>query len=564
MSNPHQADEVSNTQGPKGTVRFIGAVFLAIGLLFIGMLTWRSLSELWGVDTYQQAQGQVQRVSLVHGSKGSFDLQASYRFTWAGRSIEGQRVAPFTLQSAHQAEQWRARLQASMDRQEPVPVWFDPTAPNRSMLDRSVEAGFLALVLGLPGTSIAIGVWLMLIQVPTTRVPNAPDAPDAPNTPNTAPETNASAAEASQTLPPQRARHFLLAFMVLLTLFSGFWLYQSWPSDLDAIMASQGSVLRFLPLLFPAMGLVFFLHGQRLLWRLYRRLPTEPSTPVFDSTVATPSSAHLGPDALPPGQVSGSQTSTRLVILLALLVLAVGAHFQKDALLNWAAAQGWLSLPPLAAEGMPALPPLKPADQALIDAANQGDVDRLNRALDAGANVNVFDTTGESALVQAAAHGHLDAVQRLLQRGADLEFTNTIHPHRKGDTALLRAAYRGHSDVFLLLLQSGARTDIQNQWGWTPVHMAAGGDCTPCLDALVARKLPLDEPAHANRGETPFLMAAGQNAPKAMAWLQQHHVDVTARDAHGHNAMGWARFFKAQASIAWLSERLPELDSSGR
>lgn len=561
MSNSLQADEFSAFTRPKGNARFIGAVFLAIGLLFIGMLTWRSLSELWVVDTYRQAQGQVDQVSLVHGSKGSFELQATYHFTWAGRAIEGERVAPFTLQTAHQAENWRARLQASMDHQEPVPVWFDPTTPSRSMLDRSVDAGFLALILGLPGTSIGIGVWLMLVHVPTNRVP---DDRNVPSPSNTAPDTHASTAHAGKTLSPQKARQFLLAFMVLLTLFSGFWLYQSWPSDLDAIMASQGSVLRFLPLLFPAMGLVFFLHGQRLLWRLYRRLPTEPSTPVFESTVATPSPAPHRPDALSTGQVASSQPPNRLLILLVLLVLAVGAHFKKDALLNWAAAQGWLSLPPMAAEGMPALAPLKPADQALIDAANQGDVDSLNRALDAGADVNVFDTTGESALMQAAAHGHIDIVQRLLQRGADLEFTNTIHPHRKGDTALLRAAYRGHSNVFMLLLQSGARADIKNQWGWTPVHMAAGGDCIPCLEALLARKLPLDEPAHANRGETPFLMAAGQNAPQAMAWLQQHKADVSARDAHGYNAMGWARFFKAQASIAWLSEQLPELESSGR
>lgn len=563
MSNSHLADEVSNTRGPKGTIKFIGAVFLAFGWLFIGVFTWRMLPELWAVNTYQQAQAQVQQVSLKHGRKGAFDLDVQYSFPWAGRSIEGHRVTPFMLQSADEAEQWRARLQASADRQEPVAVWVDPTEPNRSMLDRKVGADFLALMLGLPGVFIAIGVWLMFVQVPTTPVPEAPHVANTPTVPS---EADASTAHATKSLPTThpKTRQFLLAFMGLMALFSGFWVYQTWPSDIDAILEPKGSVLPFIQLLFPVMGLAFFIHAQHLLWRLYRRLPAEPSTPVFESTVAMPASAHLTPGALPPGQVASSQTSTRLVILLALLLLAVGAYVKKDALLHWAAAQGWLSLPPMAAEAMPELPPLRPADQRLIDAANQGDVDSVNRALDDGAEVNVFDTSGESALLQAAAHGHLDTVRRLLQRGADLEFTNTIHPHRKGDTALLRAAYRGHSDVFLLLLQSGARTDIKNQWGWTPVHMAAGGDCTPCLDALLSRQLPLDEPARANRGETPFLMAAGQNAPQAMAWLQQHKVDVTAQDAQGYNAMGWARFFKAQASIAWLTEHLPELESTGR
>ncbi|MEY4428238.1 MAG: hypothetical protein RLZZ182_927, partial [Pseudomonadota bacterium] len=264
------------------------------------------------------------------------------------------------------------------------------------------------------------------------------------------------------------------------------------------------------------------------------------------------------PQATPPGQVTSSASSKRLVPLLGLLALACLAHTQRDTLFSWAAARGWIADPAQVGQAQPDLRPLTAADQSLIEAAHRGDVAAVDQALDAGANVNAFDRTGESALMQAAAEGQLDVVRRLLQRGADPQFTNSIHPHRKGDTALLRAAYRGHQEVFFALLQAGARTDVKNQWGWTSVHMAAGGDCVPCLDALLERQLPLDETADANRGETPFLMAAGQDAPHAMAWLQAHHVNVRAKDAHGEDAMGWARFFKAKASQDWLTQHLPE------
>lgn len=537
---------------------FVGVMFVVGGLFLGSFFAWHSVPEMLALHTYQRADALIQKVSLHEGSKGSFSLDATYTYQWAGKSFQGDRVTPFQMQSKSDARRWQNILNERKERQQPQPIWLNPAAPHMSMLDKTVSAGFISLPLTVSLMFCSLGVWLV-------RVDGRPSAQPPAHAPAPAPASNPPASGAHTNHTPAashpKARQVLLSAMVITTLVFAFWIHSTWPDDIQGILHSEGSVLRYLPLLFPLVGILGLIQTLRQLWRLYQRLPASPSEPSSLQGVDAPvqrTQTIQQPQATPPGQVTRSASSKRLMPLLGLLALACLAHTQKDTLLTWAAARGWIADPAQFGQPQPDLPPLTSADQSLIDAAHRGDVAALDQALGTGANVNAFDRTGESALMQAAAEGHLDVVRRLLQRGADPQFTNSIHPHRKGDTALLRAAYRGHQEVFLTLLQAGAHTNVRNQWGWTAVHMAAGGDCVPCLDALLVRQLPLDERADANRGETPFLMAAGQDAPHAMAWLLAHHVNVRAKDSQGENAMGWARFFKAKASQDWLAQHLPE------
>ncbi len=60
-------------------------------------------------------------------------------------------------------------------------------------------------------------------------------------------------------------------------------------------------------------------------------------------------------------------------------------------------------------------------DEAFFRAARHGDVAAIDRALDAGARVNVAaPIDGKTALFRAAVFGHAEAVRELLQRGADV------------------------------------------------------------------------------------------------------------------------------------------------
>lgn len=87
-------------------------------------------------------------------------------------------------------------------------------------------------------------------------------------------------------------------------------------------------------------------------------------------------------------------------------------------------------------------------DVALVEAAREGNLTKLEGLLQAGANVNYGDG---SALVVAAQQGNLAIVDRLIQAGADVTLG-----WKTGCTPIAEAAYRGDLDVVERLLAAGA------------------------------------------------------------------------------------------------------------
>ncbi|NJK50021.1 hypothetical protein HC931_19450 [Candidatus Gracilibacteria bacterium] len=84
----------------------------------------------------------------------------------------------------------------------------------------------------------------------------------------------------------------------------------------------------------------------------------------------------------------------------------------------------------------------------LIDAAKQGDEEKVKAMLEAGANVN--HNEGQ-ALSNAVAKGHLAIVILLPQSGADVNLGGKF-----GMTPLAQAAYYGYSEIVQFLMQAGA------------------------------------------------------------------------------------------------------------
>ena len=95
----------------------------------------------------------------------------------------------------------------------------------------------------------------------------------------------------------------------------------------------------------------------------------------------------------------------------------------------------------------------------LWDAASVGDVEAIERQLDAGADINArHPAKGSTPLFVAALLGHVDAVRVLLDRGADV--------NARGDdkgTALISAAFVGRTEVVELLIERGAKIDLRNK-----------------------------------------------------------------------------------------------------
>src|SRR5688572_12887908 len=95
------------------------------------------------------------------------------------------------------------------------------------------------------------------------------------------------------------------------------------------------------------------------------------------------------------------------------------------------------------------------ANEALWQAARDGDTAGITAALAKGADVNAKSRYDVTALFFAATSGRLEAVKLLVARGADVNLQDTFYRARAAEMAISN----GHVDVTVYLLQNGADGD---------------------------------------------------------------------------------------------------------
>jgi outer membrane protein assembly factor BamB len=96
-----------------------------------------------------------------------------------------------------------------------------------------------------------------------------------------------------------------------------------------------------------------------------------------------------------------------------------------------------------------------PANEALWQAARDGDTAGITAALARGADVNAKSRYDVTPLIFAAGNGRLEAVTLLVSRGADVNVQDTFYKARAAEMAITN----GHRNVTLYLLQNGADGD---------------------------------------------------------------------------------------------------------
>jgi Protein of unknown function (DUF3592)/Ankyrin repeats (3 copies) len=190
----------------------------------------------------------------------------------------------------------------------------------------------------------------------------------------------------------------------------------------------------------------------------------------------------------------------------------------------------------------------------VLTAQDAADMKAMEALLKKGADPNTVANNGVTLLMLAARRGSMHNIDLLLQYGADVNQRDETSNNNRGDTALLVALHTGREDVMVRLLQAGARLDVRNMWDWTPMHMAAQGNCIPCLELLKSRGLDLHAKATASRGETPAMLAAGKGGLEALQWFAHNGIDLNEKDPHGQTALDWAVFFKRSNTAQWLRQ----------
>lgn len=152
----------------------------------------------------------------------------------------------------------------------------------------------------------------------------------------------------------------------------------------------------------------------------------------------------------------------------------------------------------------------------LSDMAEEEIYEAVQLLLDAGANINVKDSSGQTPLIRACYGNHTKSVKLLIERGADL----TSH-NNSGDNALLYAI-RGNRHAILqqLLSKHLDHTGLETESG-SLLHLAAEAGDTQTLKVLAKGNLKRRNTNIVNRAKlTPWQVAS-----------QRTDVDSEWRDA---------------------------------
>jgi ankyrin repeat protein len=140
------------------------------------------------------------------------------------------------------------------------------------------------------------------------------------------------------------------------------------------------------------------------------------------------------------------------------------------------------------------------ANQSVMQATEKGDLDGVNQAIGAGADVNAVYphvntfSDGHTPLLVAARDNHAEIVQELLAHGAKVRVTDWVF---KG-SPIHKATYNGRADILKMLMEHpDIDLDVQGPInGYSPLHDALWHGYTECAEMLVLGGARLDTRGH--------------------------------------------------------------------
>jgi ankyrin repeat protein len=180
-------------------------------------------------------------------------------------------------------------------------------------------------------------------------------------------------------------------------------------------------------------------------------------------------------------------------------------------------------------------------NDALVRAADDGDLERVQELLRAGASADArgSDINTETALMRAAARGHLEIVRTLLAHGAAVDARHVGRGELRGRTALMFAVANSRKvEVIQFLLDRGADVSVKDALGESPLTLALKSKDVPLAQLLVERGADVNA---TDRFGRPALISAiklqrpsfgaPSPVPALVRAMLEHGADVEAKDS---------------------------------
>lgn len=183
-------------------------------------------------------------------------------------------------------------------------------------------------------------------------------------------------------------------------------------------------------------------------------------------------------------------------------------------------------------------PDIKPGQDAnlpILSAAMQGKETILKLLLDAGADIEGADNSGQTAAISAAKEGHTGVLRILIDRGANIDRRGGYYEH----CALIEAVVAQRRDAFEMLLEAGAAPTSVCKDGGSVLMYAAWAGNVSAIETLAQRRLDLDAQKQ-DDGHNALMWAAIGGKKYAVEKLLDLGANPTLRNNDGKSAANLA------------------------